>query len=80
MSLTRVHVNRMDLLAASSESVMKNIIPSAGDRENSVGRLDVETLNIDGGIFPCPSVDVRSELFVHFFFEVRDSPSLCVSS
>jgi hypothetical protein len=79
MSLTWVHVHCVDLLAPRGKSVVQNIITCTGDSENPIGRLDIEALNIDGGIFPCPAIDMGPELLVYLLFQIGYSPSLVIS-
>ena len=66
----------MDPFAIRCKGIMEHIIPSTGDGQHSIFGGDVELFHIDIGIFPCPTVNVRSELLVYPLFEVWNPPSL----
>lgn len=91
MSLTWVHIfessvyanvidwmltDSVDPLAVCRQGVMQDIISGTGYSQNMIILVNTELLHADIGIFPCPAVDMGSELFVNLFLEIRNTPSL----
>jgi hypothetical protein len=69
--LAWVHVDAVDPIRLGGDGVVEGVVAGRGDDEHRVGACQTKRLDVDVRVLPGEAIDVRAELAVDVFLEIR---------